>query len=71
MMKNLIDNSKSVFDDLPIGSRVMWVEDVELEVKPSGSCSGCYFNFCMGRCRHFVCSSNEREDKVDIIFVRI
>lgn len=70
-MKNLMNNSESVFDDLPIGTKVIWVEDVELEVRPGGSCSGCYFNFCMGRCRHFICSSTERKDNKDIIFVRI
>lgn len=60
-----------IFEELPIGSRIMLVEDVELEIRQGNSCSGCYFNFCMGRCKHFVCSSTERKDKLDIIFVKL
>ena len=70
-METIDCKQKNIFEDLPIGTKVMWVEDVELEIRPSESCGGCYFNFCMGRCKHFVCSSTERKDNVDIIFVRI
>lgn len=66
-----MENNNNIFEDLPVGTKVVWMEDVELEILQSGSCSGCYFNFCMGRCKHFVCSSTERKDELDIIFVKL
>lgn len=63
--------SISPMDDLEIGKVFDWVEDVKLIVEVNGTCNNCYFNFCMGRCRHFVCSGNERKDKTDVIFKRI
>ena len=70
-MGEVLIKSISPMDDLEIGKVFDWVEDVKLIVEANGTCNGCYFNFCMGRCRHFVCSSNERKDKNDVIFKQI
>lgn len=66
-MMNMMTNDISPFDELPIGTKFNWL-DVDLEVCEGDTCSGCYFNYCMSRCKDFVCSQNDRKDGKDVIF---
>jgi len=52
--------------EIPIGAKVKFKSEV-LECCPGTCCADCFLNFS-NECNSFVCHSNNREDKTEVVF---